>query len=97
MNLGMMLRANSAARNPQKPALICSGHIVSYEELDRSGAVALAGGLKSESLFASKPRLIAVPVNNRLKPRDLLEHSKVRSGAMPMLERNGRSVEWRRS
>jgi long-chain acyl-CoA synthetase len=35
MDLGTALR-NSAARNPQKPAVICGSQIASYEALDRS-------------------------------------------------------------
>jgi long-chain acyl-CoA synthetase len=35
MTLGEMLR-HSAARNPQKPAVVCGDRIVSYEALDRS-------------------------------------------------------------
>jgi len=35
MDLGTALR-RSAGRNPQKPAVICGGEIVSYEALDRS-------------------------------------------------------------
>jgi long-chain acyl-CoA synthetase len=35
MDLGAVLR-QSAARNPQKPAVICDGQVVSYEMLDRS-------------------------------------------------------------
>jgi len=35
MNLGQMLR-HSAARSPQKPAVICGDQIISYEALDQS-------------------------------------------------------------
>ena len=35
MNLGRTLRY-SAKRNPKKPAVICAGQVVSYEELDQS-------------------------------------------------------------
>src|ERR1051325_2099498 len=48
MNLGRMLR-NSAARNPQKPAVICNGEAVNYETLDRS-TDALARWLLREGL-----------------------------------------------
>src|SRR5262245_31567724 len=100
MNLGTMLR-NSAAKSPQKPAMICGDQIVSYEALDRS-TDALAHWLLSQGLeigdrvaihwcnsievanlyFACfKSGLIAVPVNNRLKPAEIayiLQHSKAK-------------------
>src|SRR5690242_1629234 len=98
MNLGTML-ALSAAKCPNKPAVICGDRIVSYEELDRS-TDRLAHWLLAQSLepgdrvaihwlnsvevvnlyFACfKAGLIAVPVNNRLKPQEIayvLSHSK---------------------
>jgi acyl-CoA synthetase (AMP-forming)/AMP-acid ligase II len=100
MNLGDMLR-HSAARSPQKPAVICGGQVVSYEALDRS-TDALARWLLQQGLetgdrvaihwcnslevvnlyFACfKTGLIAVPVNNRLKPPEIayiLGHSKAK-------------------
>ena len=48
MDLGTMLR-HSAARNPQKPAVICGGQIASYEALDLS-TDALARWLLREGL-----------------------------------------------
>ena len=48
MDLGTGLR-HSAARNPQKPAVICDGEVVSYEALDRS-TDALARWLLREGL-----------------------------------------------
>src|ERR1051326_6051469 len=97
MNLGRMLR-ESAARSPQKPAVICDGNIVPYQDLDRA-TDALARWLLAQGLepgdrvaihwcnsvevvnlyFACfKAGLIAVPVNNRLKPPEIayiLAHS----------------------
>ncbi|MCU1235793.1 MAG: hypothetical protein JWP63_3760 [Candidatus Solibacter sp.] len=92
-----MLR-QSAAANPQKPAVICGGEILSYEALDRSSD-ALARWLFHEGLAAGdrvaihwcnsvelvtlyfacfKAGMIAVPMNNRLKPPEIayvLQHS----------------------
>src|ERR1051326_2667554 len=100
MNLGRMLR-DSAARDPQKPAVICGDQIISYEALDRR-TDALARWLLSQGLEAGdrvaihwcnsvevvnlyfacfKTGLIAVPVNNRLKPPEIayiLGHSKAK-------------------
>jgi long-chain acyl-CoA synthetase len=95
-----MLR-DSAARDPQKPAVICGDQIISYEALDRR-TDALARWLLSQGLEAGdrvaihwcnsvevvnlyfacfKTGLIAVPVNNRLKPPEIayiLGHSKAK-------------------
>jgi len=35
MDLGAVLR-QSAAKSPTKPAVVCDGQVVTYEELDRS-------------------------------------------------------------
>ena len=50
MNLGTMLR-DSAARSPQKPAVICGDQVISYDVLDRS-TDALARWLLREGLEA---------------------------------------------
>ncbi|HEY2015826.1 MAG TPA: AMP-binding protein [Bryobacteraceae bacterium] len=100
MNLGRMLR-ESAARSPQKPAVVCGQQVICYEALDRS-TDALARWLLGQGLetgdrvaihwcnsaevvnlyFACfKAGLIAVPVNNRLKPSEIayiLGHSKAK-------------------
>lgn len=100
MNLGEMLR-HSAARVPEKAALICEDEVVTYRQLDQS-TDALAVWLLGEGLQAGdrvaihwrnsievvtlffacfKAGLIAVPVNNRLKPAEIayiLRHSRAR-------------------
>src|SRR5215471_12472640 len=100
MNLGTMLR-RSAARSPQKPAVICADQVVSYEALDRSSddlarwildqglhpgdrlAIHWCNSVDTVNLYFScfKAGLIAVPVNNRLKPPEIayiLGHSRAK-------------------
>ncbi|MBV8206493.1 MAG: AMP-binding protein [Acidobacteria bacterium] len=100
MNLGTMLRY-SAEACPQKPAVVCREHVVSYQALDRSSN-ALARWLLQKGLQAGdrvaihwcnsvevvnlyfacfKSGMVAVPVNNRLKPAEIayiLQHSKAK-------------------
>ena len=100
MNLGGMLH-HSAARNPQKPAVIFDDQMVPFGVLNRStdslACWLLRDGLRigdrvaihwcnsvdvANLYFACfKAGLIAVPVNNRLKPPEIayiLQHSKAK-------------------
>jgi long-chain acyl-CoA synthetase len=91
----------SAARSPQKPAVICGDQVVTYTELDRSSdalarwfldqglepgdrlAIHWCNSIETVNLYFAcfKAGVIAVPVNNRLKPAEIayiLTHSKAK-------------------
>ncbi|MEQ1886125.1 MAG: AMP-binding protein [Bryobacteraceae bacterium] len=100
MNLGRMLR-EAAAKNPQKPAVVCLDNVITYDALNRSTetlarwllreglepgdrvAIHWSNSIETVQLYFAcfKAGLIAVPVNNRLKPPEIeyiLNHSRAK-------------------